>query len=489
MYRESEAQTEPYTPEYVTEKGTIPELLTLASLSYNRGLPAGLAEVEMIERAREKRTWEQSMPGLDDVNNLHKRRAMMEELERREWVIREKEIEKLQQVRLQVLKQILEKREDDNTKTNTERLNAIWSKKQVAKEGKFKKMRTENIKALRKLTSKRDNVEGKLSRRDVVNDYSSFASQVYAPQTRVGVFLDRGSELYNVKNRYLNTYEGLLELESSLPDYVTQPRIKIPSLVTGKGGAQKRFEKRQKELEDTAGLIQKEKEKQFEVKPPPRFLQKVVRPPPRPPTPSVEVPSEEEEKRDLAVIFLQQLLRGRAVQNMMQEGKEKRMELIDELRSTEALKPEEEKMIKEQKKEARGTQRKQRMMQHKDELAHEILEGMAGRSVGQMADVLSKELVRLQEEQRIHAFALLAERKRRMREAEESGKRQVEERRRMEEDEIWRQMVNCHQGTMETYLEDIISRSVSRTADEQARTEIHAKAEKINDIAYDMESK
>ena len=121
------------------------------------------------------------------------------------------------------------------------------------------------------------------------------------------------------------------------------------------------------------------------------------------------------------------------------------MELIDELRSTEALKPEEEKMIKEEKKEARGTQRKQRMMQHKDELAHEILEGMAGRSVGQMADVLSKELVRLQEEQRIHAFALLAERKRRMREAEESGKRQVEERRRMEEDEIWRQMVNCHQ--------------------------------------------
>ena len=45
--------------------------------------------------------------------------------------------------------------------------------------------------------------------------------------------------------------------------------------------------------------------------------------------------------------------------------------------------------------------------------------------------------------------------------------RQVEERRRVEEDEIWRQMCNCHQGTMETYLEDIIVRSVDRTADEQ----------------------
>ena len=60
------------------------------------------------------------------MSQLSKRRAMMEELERKEWVIREKEIEKLQQVRLQVLKQILEKREEDNTGTNTERLNSIW---------------------------------------------------------------------------------------------------------------------------------------------------------------------------------------------------------------------------------------------------------------------------------------------------------------------------------------------------------------------------
>ena len=66
--------------------------------------------------------------------------------------------------------------------------------------------------------------------------------QVYAPQTRVGVFLDRGSEQYNVKNRYLTTYDGLIELENSLPDYVTQPRIKMPNLRSGKGGANKRFE-------------------------------------------------------------------------------------------------------------------------------------------------------------------------------------------------------------------------------------------------------
>lgn len=57
-----------------------------------------------------------------------------------------------------------------------------------------------------------------------------------------------------------------------------------------------------------------------------------------------------------------------------------------------------------------------------------------------MFDTLSKELIRLQDERRIHAFTLLAERDRRMQEAEESGRRQVEERRRKEEDEVFREV-------------------------------------------------
>ena len=63
-----------------------------------------------------------------------------------------------------------------------------------------------------------------------------------------------------------------------------------------------------------------------------------------------------------------------------------------------------------------------------------------GATTGDMMDFLSKELIRLQEERRIHAFSMLAERERRIREAEESGRRQVEERRRREEDEIFKQV-------------------------------------------------
>ncbi|NXG04335.1 CFA91 protein, partial [Sakesphorus luctuosus] len=116
-------------------------------------------------------------------------------------------------------------------------------------------------------------------------------------------------------------------------------------------------------------------------------------------------------------------------------------------------------------------------------------------------DFLSKELLRLQQERKIHALVMLAERQRRMREAEESGWRQVEVRRRQEEDEIFRQaregnwwdcgqfVVKVQHKTIDTYLEDVILSSMERTAEEQAREEVQRRAIEINDLAYEMESR
>lgn len=73
-------------------------------------------------------------------------------------------------------------------------------------------------------------------------------------------------------------------------------------------------------------------------------------------------------------------------------------------------------------------------------LVDEAMSQLEGSSLADTMDFLSKELVRLQEERRIHAFSMLAERQRRIREAEESGRRQVEERRRREEDEVFKQV-------------------------------------------------
>ena len=101
--------------------------------------------------------------------------------------------------------------------------------------------------------------------------------------------------------------------------------------------------------------------------------------------------------------------------------------------------------------------------------------------LGAQLDFLSKELVRLQEERRIQAFVMLAERERRMREAEESGRRQTEERRRRTEDEMIKQIMKVHQNTVDGYLQDVLMHSVQETADEKARERIqHLSMQVIN---------
>ncbi|KAF1336372.1 Protein maats1, partial [Globisporangium splendens] len=56
MYRDSDAQTDPYTPDYTikkTQSATTgkepPEVLSLLHLHHNQGLPAGQAEIELME--------------------------------------------------------------------------------------------------------------------------------------------------------------------------------------------------------------------------------------------------------------------------------------------------------------------------------------------------------------------------------------------------------------------------------------------------------
>lgn len=49
---------------------------------------------------------------------------------------------------------------------------------------------------------------GKLERRDIIKEYTDFASQTYAPLSRIGYFPDNHSECYVVKTFYLNTFAG-----------------------------------------------------------------------------------------------------------------------------------------------------------------------------------------------------------------------------------------------------------------------------------------
>ncbi|XP_018644348.1 hypothetical protein Smp_168010, partial [Schistosoma mansoni] len=97
IYRDSEAQTDPYSPSYVVNIGENLQTLKLTSLSYGYGLPVGLFDVERIERARQREEVEATLQPYKDITNnvvqIAKRRKILEGLENREWYLREREVE------------------------------------------------------------------------------------------------------------------------------------------------------------------------------------------------------------------------------------------------------------------------------------------------------------------------------------------------------------------------------------------------------------
>lgn len=141
MYRESEAQTNPYTPDYVIVHGNIPEILMLKSLTHDNGLPIGKKELEMIAQARAKRECEMNLPPFTDEASLVLRRKLMEEQEMREYRFRESELDSKREERLQELEESLRLRNENNEFIAAQRIEAIRQSKESERELSFEKIR------------------------------------------------------------------------------------------------------------------------------------------------------------------------------------------------------------------------------------------------------------------------------------------------------------------------------------------------------------
>jgi hypothetical protein len=199
-----------------------------------------------------------------------------------------------------------------------------------------------------------------------------------------------------------------------------------------------------------------------------KIAQRIEKPPPRPPTPEVK-PNVDDDDREMAIILLQRLLRGRALQSEMYRCLENQRQLIRELRTVEALREVEEKAETEEERAAAESARR-----HMEEAAT-----VEGKVAGEMLHFLNYQLLRRLEERRIDAMMMLAERQRRRREAEETGTREQELKRQAIEDEAFRRIMGTNYETAESYLESIINGSIE-TAAGQLATEIAKRdAEKI----------
>ncbi|KAJ3379529.1 hypothetical protein HDU84_006597, partial [Entophlyctis sp. JEL0112] len=539
VFRESEAQTDPYSPEYTLQPGQAPpELLALATLSYGMGLPAGMVELEMIERARVKRAWEAMLPQVVDKETFERRLAMMEEMELKEWQEREDEIRRLQEARLEILTKVISKREKKNEEINNERVERIWQKKLQEREAMLDKIESKRVKAMRKLAEKRSKIGTGFERRDIIGEYANYGSRVYAPKARDGMVLENAAEAMNLEIKGLEDYATLATLESAIDANAGAKKIALP-----KRDARKLNPTARKEANLQEQLrIMAEKLKQrhgasdamaksladSDDSVPLRFQIRNARPPVRPPTPKISEPSPLDEELDVSAIMLQKLIRGRISQNLMYQGKQRRLQLINELRTRHTIRRALGARAAADEVGADGgsgggarhalTESSGRgttgVAGSKDSLTddHQFVEGeewnpevddinspewleklfessVQAEYVGKTLDFLSKELVRLREERRISAMVRLAERTRQLREAAETETRAAELIRRKEEDEVFRKMMRVTQETVDSYLEDIVFSGIDSTAGLQAKEQVKQYAEKIATMMQGLEKR
>jgi hypothetical protein len=495
MYRESDAQTDPYSPDYSVGPNQVPEVLALTHLTYGHGLPVTEAELQMIERTRQKRLFSQMLPPPSDEFGMSVRIQLLEAQEFREWADRDRTIRELQEKRLMLLQEALAQRDENRDSRQLDKVDRIRVRKEEERDRKLAACQRVRTKVLRKMQKEKTAAEHPVKKRDVIADYADFTSHVYAPLARQGNVPDYNTAKIEVQPTDLSSFPGLVQLEQSLPTSVFRAIDKHPNDMdkTKKSSYQLR-----KELVMTNALktamesIKKDMQqpsegdtltgkveglggattsgglKKFHVR---NILD-------RPDSPRLkEDVLPEEEEQEAAVLLLQRIIRGRAFQNQMFEGKEKRLDLINELRAAERF-----------AETATTVEEKRFIGQLRDKAFEGVLESVQGSVISQTLDQLSKELLRFQQERRIAAMVKLAERDRQDRQAQESGRRQAEERLREREDEMFRQIMGVHQGTVDSYLEEVLTNTVEQTAQSRALTEAKLKAAKINEVVDRLEA-
>ena len=513
MYRDSEAQTMPYTPDYIVPAGTAPEVLLLKDLHYeNGGLSVGQKELGMIEFARMKRDVEANLPPFTDEASMNLRKRLMEAQEMREFQLRENEIDAKREAKIFVLRQALEEKNESAEFLSSQRVESIRQARMEERETNLQKIRNKRIKVLRKLANRRNQQEPQLSStepKDIIDSYFDKASEVYVPLRRKGGLNKIESEKFEVKSRTasMDVLANVRQLEDKIPNKIKSSTIELGAplnplegpkqlnetgyLLEKKGGraaeprmtsAAVRAERNKKrDIEKMAKIIAKQKVNDrgstrggtaatvksvggegddasalvsqatkltgsAGMSSPGRRGTKA-----RPASPDFTKSDHFSSRSEnlpltIACVILQKLIRGRAVQNMMYEGRYRRAELIAELRSAdemakinfgktddtiytkqdtnqEALEPvKEEAPVEPVKYVPTVDEKANRELM----LRENVLDAAAGSASSNLVYSLVQEQERNEIITHMHNMALEHVQERRMREAMESGRRQRE---------------------------------------------------------------
>ncbi|GLV42597.1 uncharacterized protein CBL_03336 [Carabus blaptoides fortunei] len=474
MYRESSAQTSPWkSPDYIKMDHPDPEILKLNFLKEN--LPAGIHEIEIIKRARKKRAWEKIMPVVEDAASLEQRRLILEAIERDEWAYREEEIREIQKLRLELLEKMLQEILDISANRTEQKLTRLAERLNNKREKMLDQLYRKKERELRRLNRERLGIKTRLTKVGVYEEYMEPASEYHGPTMRYGAYPKYWNELID-PDGFKTDLTDIGKIDY-LPKSLTTNMKFEPVKILGGNICSKMSKWTEPILKQIYEDLMNMETKTKAVC---NLRKRIVKEEEIDETMRVDA-IEEDIKLNEACLLLQSVIRGRATQTLIYEGRDRCRELIQELQTTHTLVINENNDAKTRRLEVLNQQRVSQIAIQREENLEEILNKLQGTVVGTLLDFLNKELVRLLDERKAHAMALLYERERRDKEAAEAGRRQVEIRRRKEHDEMFKQIVKIHQETVDIYLRDIILEGIEITSEEDANKYVERLAQKIDE--------
>ena len=161
IYRDSDVQTDPYSPEYILPTHIQPNILLLEKYKFNNNNTTNNITIEQsdifnIQQLQYKQQIYANLPPFTDESNVLLRKLILENYELHEFNIHENEINEQNKVKLQnydIQRNILQNK---NNIIINEKLDILKSQKEVEKEVKLDKFIKLRERELRQIARKRD---------------------------------------------------------------------------------------------------------------------------------------------------------------------------------------------------------------------------------------------------------------------------------------------------------------------------------------------
>uniref|UniRef100_A0A182MT27 Cilia- and flagella-associated protein 91 n=1 Tax=Anopheles culicifacies TaxID=139723 RepID=A0A182MT27_9DIPT len=426
MYRESSAQTQPWMPTAVLKENAMPaaEIVYVAEMLQHTRFP-GVNEVEIVERARRKRTWEYALGSCDSLDEWRQQKLVLQIFEWEEWVARERQIDRYQMLRLQLVAKIMEKRERDTHQATEGKMENTKRRINQVRNRAMQKLEATFERNLRKLERKRHEMSVRYGGKNRGQD----AMESLALEALAGAKKKYPKQTYEYDPNLIEVGLAKLDKKTTVPQKFVNPRDQRPELWKPKEVCrefQKGFwsDNFLRKLYESLKQFRNRKDSERAI---PQCLIVVSSP-----TESLIVspiaPSPEKENDSLyqQAVLLQKLIKGRATQEMIHRDYASEHDLMDDLIASHRL-PVVEEFFPIDGQHLTGTERtggsvRERYLQilKNEQLLDEFIECSTHAQMSSLMSTLERELTRLQNERNTQAFYLLAERERQLRESSDN---------------------------------------------------------------------